>query len=230
MSRWLGKSSKQRSSAASLKREHSSADPIYAALAGHTFAVPAKLHNLRTLAAAVNRAEISGDFVECGTYKGGSSAILGTELGTGRRLWLYDSFVGMPETGALDGDDAAIYVGKGVASPQDVLDALTIAGVDHARAVIREGWFQDSFRQPLPESVAFLHCDADWYDSCLLVLETFYPLVSAGGCVVLDDFGYWEGCREAFYAFCGRHNESPLLERWGNDQAYWLKGRKHNRG
>jgi O-methyltransferase len=211
------------------QRTDPAADPLYAALAAHTFAVPAKLHNLRSLAAAVNRAGIPGDFVECGTYKGGSAAVLGAELGGARRLWLYDSFAGMPETGALDGDDAGIYVGEGVASPQDVLDALAIAGADPAKAIIRQGWFQDSFTQPLPGSVALLHCDADWYDSCLLVLETFYPLVAEGGCVVLDDFGYWEGCREAFYAFCERHHERPLLERWGNDQAYWHKGRKHNR-
>jgi O-methyltransferase len=204
-------------------------DPLYTALAPYTFAVPEKLQNLRRLAATVNQRGIAGDFVECGTYKGGSSAVLGTELAESRHLWLYDSFAGMPETDPLDGTDASFYVGKGVASPDEVRAALAIAGVDPSRATIREGWFQDTFQQALPGRVALLHCDADWYDSVLLTLETFYPLVAEGGCVILDDFGHWEGCREAFYTFCERHHERPLLERWGIDQAYWFKGRQHNR-
>ena len=226
MRKWL---SKFRQDTGSRARTEPDDDPLYAALANHTFAVPGKLQNLRGLAAAVQAAGIPGDFVECGTYKGGSAAVLGTRLPAGRKLWLYDSFAGMPETGEKDGQDASIYVGQGVASPQDVRDALAIAGVDPERAIIREGWFKDSFTMPLPDQVALLHCDADWYDSCMLVLETFYPMVVEGGCVVLDDFGYWEGCREAFYVFCERHHERPLLERWGNDQAYWIKGKTHNR-
>ena len=228
MRKWFGKSKKTGKSKPASKTSPAD-DILYQALKDHTFASPAKLHNLRSLAASLNKSGIAGDFVECGTYKGGSSAVLGTELTAGRSLWLYDSFAGMPDINPIDGEDAGKYVGEGIASPRDVLAALEIAKVDASRCIIREGWFEDSFKQPLPESVALLHCDADWFDSCLLVLETFYPRVVEGGCVVLDDFGYWEGSREAFYAFCERHQERPLLERHGNDQAYWFKGRKHNR-
>jgi O-methyltransferase len=228
MHKWFGKSTKIGKPTPTAKRSAGN-ETLYHALKDYTFASPNKLHNLRSLAAAVHRSGIAGDFVECGTYKGGSSAVLGSELDPGRRLWLYDSFAGMPDIKPIDGDDAGKFVGEGIASPQDVLAALEIAGVDASRCVIREGWFEDSFKESLPESVALLHCDADWFDSCLLVLETFYPRVVDGGCVLLDDFGYWEGCREAFYAFCERHQERPLLERHGNDQAYWFKGRKHNR-
>jgi predicted O-methyltransferase YrrM len=47
--------------------------------------------------------------------------------------------------------------------------------------------------------------------------------------VILDDFGFWEGCRTAFYDFCLRHGEKPLLERIERDQAFWIKGRPSNR-
>ncbi len=63
----------------------------------------------------------------------------------------------------------------------------------------------------------------------LLTLETFYPAMPPGGCVVLDDFGYWPGCREAFYDFCRRSGEKPLLERVGGTQAWWIKGLAANR-
>jgi hypothetical protein len=97
------------------------------------------------------------------------------------------------------------------------------------RYTIREGWFHDTFKDTLPSQVALLHCDSDWYESVSLVLETFYPLVPDGGCVILDDFGFWEGCREAFYEFCHRHGEKPLLERVERDQAFWIKKRTCNR-
>jgi O-methyltransferase len=47
--------------------------------------------------------------------------------------------------------------------------------------------------------------------------------------VILDDFGFWEGCREAFYDFCHQRQEKPLIERVESDQAFWIKGRNHNR-
>lgn len=204
-------------------------DAFYRALKPYTFAHHTKLRNLRSIGRTLVANGIHGDFCECGTYKGGSAAVLSTELESKAHLWLYDSFEGMPEISDEDGEAAAYYVGKGIASQQDVLNALKIAEFDVSCCTIRKGWFEDTFKEPLPKSLSLLHCDADWYDSVLLVLETFYPLIVDGGCVVLDDFGHWEGCREAFYEFCSRHNERPLLERFGVDQAYWFKGRQHNR-
>jgi len=106
---------------------------------------------------------------------------------------------------------------------------MAATGASREEFIIREGWFQDTFKQPLPENVALLHCDADWYQSVTIALETFYPRMPAGACVILDDFGYWDGCRIAFYDFCEKYGERPLLERVGNTQAFWIKGKEHNR-
>src|SRR5262249_49659528 len=151
-------------------------------------------------------------------------------LGLDRHLWLYDSFAGMPATSTKDGEEAREWIGKCVASVDDVQEAMTAAATPPERYTIRKGWFDQTFqRRPLPSPVALLHCDCDWYESVLLALETFYPLIPDGGCVILDDFGFWEGCRAAFYEFCHRHREMPLLERVERDQAFWIKGRTHNR-
>jgi len=195
----------------------------------YTFCGEEKLSNLRKLALQVRDSGVEGDIVECGTYRGGSAAVLGTTLPAEKHLWLYDSFQGMPQDCPKDGPDAGQYVGKGVAAEEDVMKLLSAVNVPQKQFTIRKGWFSDTFQQPLPEKVAFLHCDADWYEAVLLVLETFYPRIPEGGCIVMDDFGYWEGCREAFYAFCCKHDVRPLLERRSIDQAYWFKGRTHNR-
>jgi O-methyltransferase len=223
LARIFSKSSDRSRSSAALDPE------VLAAVKPYTFCADEKLESLHQLAMRLHEKGVEGDIVECGTYKGGSSAILGSTLSPKQHLWLYDSFAGMPEVSANDGPDAGQYAGKGVASKADVEEVLAKLHVSPEQVTIREGWFADSFKSPLPETVAFLHCDADWYESVMLVLETFYPRVVEGGCIVLDDFGYWEGCREAFYAFCAKHNVPPLLERRSIDQAYWFKGKAHNR-
>lgn len=188
-----------------------------------------RLENLAALSQYLNVNHIPGDFVECGTYKGGSAAILSKYLGETRHLWLYDSFEGMPNTSDKDGEAAKDWIGQCVGAIADVKSVMNAVGTSETSYTIKPGWFETTFGQDRPQQIALLHCDADWYDSVTLVLETFYPQIAPGGCVILDDFGYWEGCREAFYDFCCRHGEKPVLERVGTDQAFWIKGRSHNR-
>jgi O-methyltransferase len=195
----------------------------------YTMSSRLKLKNLKRLAELVNQNEVPGDFVECGTFKGGSAAVISTTLTPERRLWLFDSFEGLPDVKEIDGVDSKAWVGKCRAAEDDVIEALAKVGASPSQYLLRKGWFQETFQQELPEQVALLHCDADWYDSVLLTLETFYERIPPGGVVVLDDFGWWEGCREAFYDFCSKHAEKPLLERVDCDQAYWVKAKTNNR-
>lgn len=188
-----------------------------------------RIKSLIKLSKDINFKGVKGDFVECGTYKGGTAAILSKFMGSGRKLWLYDSFEGMPESTYKDGYAAKEWIGKCVSSVEDVKEVMRLLSIPEQRYFIKKGWFQQTFPCKLPRKVALLHCDADWYESISLVLDTFYPLISEYGCIILDDFGYWEGCREAFYDFCMRHNEKPLLERVGVYQTYWIKGKQNNR-
>ncbi|MFX0201330.1 MAG: TylF/MycF/NovP-related O-methyltransferase [Candidatus Hodarchaeota archaeon] len=204
-------------------------EDLYRAVASYTMLDAERIQSLWTLVNDINIRKIGGDIVECGCSKGGSSAVLRAGMGSQRKLWIYDSFEGMPETSAQDGDEARKWVGRCGGSIDDVLTILEVTGAVREEVVIRKGWFKDTFTQELPEKVALLHCDADWYESVTLVLQTFYPLMPEGACLILDDFGYWEGCRLAFYDFCGKHGERPLLERVGTTQAYWIKGKEHNR-
>jgi O-methyltransferase len=203
---------------------------IYHQVQAYTYCSFGKLKNISQICQYLNNNNIPGDFVECGTYKGGSAAVISQYLESQRHLWLYDSFAGLPETSPEDGEDAKKWIGDCQASVEDVQTVMNLVGTKAENYTIRKGWFEDTFvNSPLPETVALLHCDADWYKSVLLVLETFYDRIPDGGCVILDDFGFWEGCREAFYDFCHQHNEKPLIERVESDQAFWIKGRNHNR-
>jgi O-methyltransferase len=210
--------------------QQSLAPEFIQALADYTLCTPNRLDNLWRLAKYLDIHGVVGDFVECGTYKGGTAAVLASTMGHNtRHLWLYDSFEGMPQTTEKDGADAGHWVGSCVAAQADLEAALALTALGSDRYTIRPGWFEQTFQQPLPEKIALLHCDADWYASVTEVLETFYPRLVDGGAVIFDDFGFWEGCREAVFDFCHRYRLAPLIERVGPDQAFWIKGRTHNR-
>jgi len=209
--------------------EKDSFDELFALVQANTYCDYETLKSLARLARLVDEAKIEGDFVECGTYKGGSAAVIAHYMKAHRHLWLYDSFQGLPPATEVDGADAQEWTGKCYGTETEVLELMKAAGVPENRFTLMKGWFNETFKEHLPEKVAFLHCDADWYDSVLLVLETFYPRMENGAVIVLDDFGAWEGCREAFYDFCQKHNVKPLLERVAQAQAFWVKGKTTNR-
>ncbi|MEQ9620629.1 TylF/MycF/NovP-related O-methyltransferase [Coleofasciculus chthonoplastes] len=188
------------------------------------------LKKLYSLGQDVVNRKIPGDFVECGVCNGGSAAAIASAFGnTERKVWLYDSFMGLPAAKEIDGSDAAKYFGRFVGAEEKVQEAMRIVHFPEENYIIRKGWFENTFNEPLPQAVSILHIDADWYDSVMLSLKTFYERVADGGVIILDDFGHWEGCREAFYDFIAQHDLKPLLERCGHTQAFWVKGRVHNR-
>ena len=197
----------------------------------YTMVDPIRLATLHLLARQVCEKGITGDIVECGVCNGGSAAIMAAAVAkcTNHRLWLYDTFEGIPQAQQQDGELAQKYTGHFVGSVQNVKEALIKVGYPKNQVVLRKGLFLDTFKEELPDKVALLHLDGDWYDSVLSALETFYPLVCDGGFIVLDDFGYWEGARKAFYDFCRTTGIQPLLERVGHTQAFWRKGLEHNR-
>ena len=198
-------------------------------LKSYSFCSYPKLLSLMRLAQYVKASCIDGDFVECGVYRGGTAALLSRFLGNSKQLWLYDSFEGMPDTNVKDGEKAKAYIGKGAIKLEDVQDVIRLQGKNFSQVIIKKGWFNDTFIESGPKNIALLHCDADWYELVRAVLNRFYDSVCDGGVIVLDDFGYWEGCREAFYEFCKERDMKPLIERVSCDQLYWIKGKETNR-
>jgi O-methyltransferase len=177
----------------------------------------------------VNR-KVDGVFVECGVYNGGSAGAISLALkGSNKHIWLYDSFEGMPDTKEIDGNFAKQYVGLTVGKIEKVKECMEIAEIKQDSYTIRQGWFEKSFELPRPEYISILHVDCDWYDSVMITLNTFYDSVQDGGAIIIDDFGHFEGCREAVFDFIKIRNIKPLFERFGHSQIFWIKNRIHNR-
>jgi O-methyltransferase len=168
-----------------------------------------------------------GNIVECGVARGGSAAILA--WASGRHCWLYDSMQGLPEPSKVDTPtnpahpSAASYVGGNETSPEIVASAFQALKLLPSCYTLHAGWFEDTFALPGPDKIALLHIDADWYDSVLLCLDAWYDKVNPGGFIVLDDYGYWDGCRLAYEQFCRQRNIGPNLHRVSAEQAWWRK-------
>jgi O-methyltransferase len=178
---------------------------------------------LRRLARDVARNGVPGALVDCGSWNGGSTVLLSSGA-PDRPVYAFDSFEGLPEPGALDGDDSAGQAGFCLGSEAKVRRAFAGFAPD-SDLRIRAGWFEDTFPSAAQEidQVAVLHCDGDWYDSVLLSLETFYPKVPSGGYVMIDDYGHWIGARRATDEFKQKVGDATPLTRVDYTGHYWRK-------
>jgi len=237
------------------RRDHQQHDPYSEAAAGTAKGIAKGVGSVREelfqhLVKYIATANLKGDYVETGVHNGASAVAVGRAmrclqmLQKGMRLWLYDSWKGFPQTtttadGAWAMNVAGAVAGKNWGAPNgpapsnldNVRQGLRSVGVDlQSSVVFRKGWFNETFAMAKPNKIAFLHVDGDLYRSVKDTLIAFYDLVVPGGVVLFDDFGWFEGCRTAFYEFfVEERHERPLLERHGHTQAWFIKGKEHNR-
>jgi O-methyltransferase len=132
---------------------------------------------------------VKGDFVELGCYKGDTSLLLAEVLmGHEKKLWIYDSFEGLPEKSAFDesvlGRDfkgGELYVTK-----REVKERFLRAGLPVP--IIKKAWFSDLTASDLPEKIAFAFLDGDFYESIKDSLKLVEPKMVEGGILVVHDY------------------------------------------
>ena len=174
---------------------------------------------------------ISGDYVECGVWKGGSSMMIALTLLkyniTDRKIYLYDTYEGMSEP--IDYD---INHKNGLAKNKYAKTKNKKSGSDWCRSEINEvknnlystgypkeniifvkGKVEETIPEIIPEKIALLRLDTDWYESTKHELEHLYPLLSGKGVLIIDDYGHWLGCRKAVDEYFTKNNISILLNR-----------------
>lgn len=191
---------------------------------GYTMLGSRRGRTLHRLAKGVVRDGVPGAFVDCGVWNGGSTILMG--LGAPERdLWAFDSFAGLPVPSEVDGRESFQYAGDCVGSEARLREGAA-RYLDRARLHVRPGWFEDTLKAAAPEvgEVAVLHCDGDWYESVRLTLEVFYPAVSPGGYVVIDDYGTWPGAKRATDEYRRSVGDRAPLRRIDHTGRYWRKG------
>jgi uncharacterized heparinase superfamily protein len=71
--------------------------------------------------------------------------------------------------------------------------------------------------------LSLLRIDADYFEGTRDALEALYARVSAGGVVIIDDYGLPTGCREAVDAFRAREGVNEPLVRINSQAVYWRR-------
>jgi O-methyltransferase len=168
---------------------------IYERCAAATMTSIERMYALYQAVRHVHVASTPGDVVECGVWRGGSSMLAAMTLDSvgdrERRLWLYDTFEGMSEpTGA----DVAL-------SGERMTEGWEATGYPEDRMEFIEGKVEDTLPRLAPDRIAVLRLDTDWYESTRHELEHLWPRLSPGGVLILDDYGHWQGFRQAVDEF-----------------------------
>lgn len=167
---------------------------------------PGALDELCELAAA---SPAGGCLVEVGVYKGGSAWRLAeVARRQNRRLFLYDTFTGIPMQGPLDHHRVGDF---GDASA----DAIRASIPD---SVVTVGVFPDSI-VPMP-SVAFVHLDCDQHESVTRAIQALLGLLMPGGSMLFDDYKCLEGATRAVEEQLG----VPSIRVTRCGKAVWTKG------
>ncbi|MBR2710055.1 class I SAM-dependent methyltransferase [Candidatus Saccharibacteria bacterium] len=137
---------------------------------------------------------VEGDFVEFGCYKGDTSLLLADVLVENsvekpvKKLWIYDSFEGLPEKNVLDvsvlGED--FKAGELFVTKREVKERFLRAGLPVPRIV--KGWFSELKGDDLPDRIAFAFLDGDFYESIKDSLSLVEGRMMEGGVVVVHDY------------------------------------------
>jgi hypothetical protein len=169
---------------------------------------------------------IRGAVVECGVWKGGSSMMMAHALrqrgDVARELYLFDTFAGMTEPTK---DDGARAHRMWAANQQKDVNTFCYSPLDEVKANMRsteypesklhfvQGPVEKTIPGTLPDEIAVLRLDTDWYESTYHELTHLYPRLAKNGVLIIDDYGEWEGARRAVDQYFGEQKMKPLLTR-----------------
>jgi hypothetical protein len=157
-----------------------------------------------------------GDICEFGIAQGATSALLANEIReTGKKLWLFDSFEGLPEPTEKDKliDDIfnlgsiEAYAGKMACDVSMVKERLSAIAFPLSRVQIVPGFIERTIHlAELPKAVCFAYVDFDFYEPILIALQYLDQHLSVGGHVVVDDYGWFSsGAQTAVDEFIDMH-------------------------
>lgn len=173
-----------------------------------------KLVSLTTTCRMIEDNNLPGLIIEAGCALGGSSILMASLKKNSRPQYIYDVFEMIPPPTEEDTKDVHdryqdIVEGKSKGLGGNkyygyednlyevVQSNLRECGVDIEKQSVSliKGLVQETMT--IEQPVALAHIDVDWYDPVMACLEKIFPKLVSGGCIVLDDYYDWGGCRKA---------------------------------
>ncbi len=167
--------------------------------------------------------KIGGAIVECGVWKGGSMMLMIETLklfnDLQRDIYLYDTFEGMPQPDAVDKKASGISAfekwkqnqrsnyNEWCYSPlEEVKNNINTTAYPTMYLHFIKGKVEDTIPHVIPEKIALLRLDTDWYSSTKHELVHLFPNLEKGGVIIIDDYGSWQGARKAVDEYLSENN------------------------
>jgi hypothetical protein len=126
---------------------------------------------------------VPGDTAECGVLAGSSSYLICRAFAD-RTHFMFDSFQGLSEPSARDGD----YFHKHELDCS--LDKLKENLKEFPNTSYHKGWIPERFKDIESKRFAFVHIDVQLYQPTRDSIEFFYPRMNKGGIILCDDYGF----------------------------------------
>ena len=150
---------------------------------------------------------LSGNLAEVGVYKGGSAEIIAKAKEESKKLFLFDTFEGMPEVNEKDN-----FCKKGDFNDTSY-DSVKQGLQNYKNIFLYKGIFPKENSEHIEkEQFSLVHIDVDIYQSYKDCLEFFYPRMVCGGIIVLDDYNHdlCHGAKLATDEFLKDKNEKVI--------------------
>ena len=202
----------------------------------YTMGGPLALSSAFDIVKVIEKDKVPGALVECGVAKGGCGAMMALasrESGSKRKLWLFDSYEGLPaptekdfkngKTGQMIGP---LSEGMLVGTLEEVRHLmLKECKLPEENVRLVKGWFQDTLpaSKKLIGEIAVLRLDGDWYESTRCCLQNLYDAVSPNGAVIIDDYATCYGCECAVTEFFDSRGIKVPLVSDGRGGAWFRK-------
>lgn len=187
-----------------------------------------RLLNVLSLIDDVVKNNVPGDFIEIGVCKGGiimAMALKCKQLGITRTIHAYDTFQGMTKPTEQDVDlngNKASDILESVLCYSSFEDTVNnINKCDYQFIKYHIGNILDTDINTIPNSIAILRLDTDWYDLTKFELNHFDKYVVPCGYIIIDDYGHWNGCKKAVDEYL--INKDITINKIDYTGIYWKK-------
>lgn len=175
---------------------------------------------------------VEGDLIETGVWRGGACifmrAILKAHGVSDRKVWVADSFEGLPKPNATQysadaGDTHHKWEGLAVGVEQ-VRHNFQRYGLLDEQVEFLVGWFKDTLPRAPLDRLAVVRLDGDMYESTIQAIEVLYPKLSAGGFLIIDDFGsHASQAGQAIHDYRAQHGITDEIVPIDEFGAFWRK-------
>ena len=157
-------------------------------------------------------ASLEGDVAEFGVFQGGSAYFMASvmnhlNIDNKKKLFLYDSFSGLPEKDSMDYfEEGSFCSGRNVGQIKKLLNKFN-------QIEVFEGNFCDTLPNSGLKKLALAHIDCDQYSPTKYLCESLYEKMVPGGIMMFQDYslGITYGERIAVDSFFKNKPENILF-------------------